>query len=82
MKRIAMFLVTNIAVMVVLGIVLRLFGLDRYAAQSGVSFGGLLAFSAVIGFGGAIISLLMSKFMAKSSTGAHVITQPANEAEA
>ena len=82
MKRIAMFLVTNIAVMVVLGIVLRLFGLDRYAAQSGVSFGGLLAFSAVIGFGGAIISLLMSKFIAKRSTGAHVITQPANEAEA
>jgi heat shock protein HtpX len=47
-----------------------------------VSFGGLLAFSAVIGFGGAIISLLMSKSMARWSTGAHVITQPTNEAEA
>ena len=81
MKRIAMFLVTNIAVMVVLGIVLRLFGLDRYAAQSGVSFGGLLVFSAVVGFTGSIISLLLSKTMAKSSTGAHVITQPSNEAE-
>ena len=82
MKRIVMFLVTNIAVMVVLAIVLRLFGLDQYAAQSGVSFGGLLAFSAVVGFGGSIISLLMSKSMAKWSTGAHVITQPTNEAEA
>ena len=82
MKRIAMFLVTNIAVMVVLGIVLRLFGLDQIAAQSGVSYGSLLAFSAVVGFGGAIISLLMSKMMAKRSIGAHVITQPANEAEA
>jgi len=82
MKRIAMFLITNIAVMVVLGIILRLFGLDQIAAQSGGSFGGLLVFSAVIGFTGSIISLLLSKTMAKSSTGAHVITQPANEAEA
>ncbi len=82
MKRILLFLVTNLAVMVVLSIVLRLFGLDRYAAQAGVSYGGLLAFSAVVGFGGAIISLLMSKTMAKWSTGAHVIEQPTNEAEA
>ncbi|MEO8752711.1 MAG: protease HtpX [Casimicrobiaceae bacterium] len=82
MNRVFMFLVTNIAVMAVLAIVLRLFGLDQYAAQSGVSFGGLLVMSAVIGFGGSIISLLMSKFMAKRSTGAHVITQPTNEAEA
>jgi heat shock protein HtpX len=81
MKRIVLFLITNIAVMVVLAIVLRLFGLDQYAARSGVSFGGLLVFSAVIGFGGAIISLLMSKTIAKWSTGAHVITQPTNEAE-
>ena len=82
MKRIVLFLVTNIAVVLVLSIVLRLFGLDQYAAEAGVSYGGLLAFSAVVGFGGAIISLLMSKTMAKWSTGAHVITQPANEAEA
>src|SRR5260221_10207413 len=82
MKRIVLFLLTNIAVLVVLSIVLRLLGLDRMAAESGVSYGGLLAFSAVIGFGGAIISLLMSKTMAKWSTGAHVIEQPANEAEA
>jgi heat shock protein HtpX len=82
MKRIVLFLLTNIAVVLVLSIVLRLFGLDQYAAQSGFSYGGLLAFSAVVGFGGAIISLLMSKTMAKWSTGAHVIEQPANEAEA
>ena len=82
MKRIVLFLVTNIAVVLVLSVVLRIFGLDQYAAQSGVSYGGLLAFSAVVGFGGAIISLLISKPMAKWSTGAHVITQPANEAEA
>jgi heat shock protein HtpX len=82
MKRIFLFLVTNIAVLAVLSIGLRLFGLDRYAAEAGVSYGGLLAFSAVVGFGGAIISLLMSKTMAKWSTGAHVITQPQSEAEA
>ncbi len=82
MNRIFMFLITNIAVMAVLAIVLRLFGLDQYAAQSGVSFGGLLVMSAVVGFTGSIISLLLSKSMAKRSTGAHVITQPTNEAEA
>jgi heat shock protein HtpX len=82
MNRIFMFLITNIAVMAVLAIVLRLFGFDQYAAQSGVSFGGLLVMSAVVGFTGSIISLLMSKSMAKRSTGAHVITQPANEHEA
>ncbi len=82
MNRIFMFLITNIAVMAVLAIVLRLFGLDQYAAQSGISFGGLLVMSAVVGFTGSIISLLMSKSMSKRSTGAHVITQPTNEAEA
>jgi len=82
MKRIFLFIVTNLAVILVLSLVLRLLGLDRMAAESGVSYGGLLAFSAVVGFGGAIISLLMLKTMAKWSTGARVITQPANEAEA
>ncbi len=83
MKRIVLFLVTNLAVMLVLSIVLKLFGLDRVlASQSGVSYGGLLAFSAVVGFTGAIISLLMSKQAAKWSTGAQVIDQPSNEAEA
>jgi heat shock protein HtpX len=83
MKRIVLFLITNLAVMLVLSIVLKLFGLDRVlASQAGVSYGGLLAFSAVVGFTGAIISLLMSKQAAKWSTGAQVIDQPSNEAEA
>jgi heat shock protein HtpX len=83
MKRIVLFLATNLAVVLVLSIVLRLLGLDRAMySQTGVSTGGLLAFSAVVGFTGAIISLLMSKPMAKWSTGAHVIDQPSNEAEA
>ncbi|GMU72723.1 MAG: protease HtpX [Burkholderiales bacterium] len=83
MKRIVLFLVTNIAVLVVLSIVLRLFGLDRAMhSQTGLDYGGLLAFSAVVGFTGAIISLLMSKSMAKWSTGARVIDTPQNQAEA
>jgi heat shock protein HtpX len=83
MKRIFLFLVTNLAVVVVLSLVLRLLGLDQVMqAQAGVSYGGLLAFSAVVGFTGAIISLLMSKSMAKWTTGAHVIEQPQNEPEA
>jgi Zn-dependent protease with chaperone function len=81
MKRIVLFLATNLAVIVVLSIVLKVFGLDR-AGYAGAGYGELLVFSAVVGFTGAIISLLMSKTMAKMSTGAHVITQPANEAEA
>jgi heat shock protein HtpX len=83
MKRIVLFLVTNLAVMLVLSVVLKLFGLDRAMySQTGISYGGLLAFSAVIGFTGSIISLLMSKQAAKWSTGAQVIEQPTNDAEA
>ena len=73
MKRVVLFVLTNIAVLVVLSIVLRVFGLDRVAAQEGIAVGPLLAFSAVVGFTGAIISLLLSKQMAKWSTGAQVI---------
>jgi heat shock protein HtpX len=82
MKRIALFVLTNLAVVLVLSVVLKLFGLDRSLATQGYNYGSLLAFSAVVGFTGAIISLLMSKTMAKWSTGAHVIDQPGNEAEA
>jgi len=83
MKRIVLFLATNLAVIVVLSIVLRVLGLDRAATmQTGMGYGSLLAFSAVVGFTGAIISLLMSKTMAKWSTGAHVIDQPQSQAEA
>jgi len=83
MKRVVLFLGTNLAVVLVLSVVLKLLGLDRAMfSQTGVSYGGLLAFAAVVGFTGSIISLLMSKRMAKWSTGAHVIEQPASEPEA
>ncbi len=81
MKRIALFLATNIAVLVVISIVVRLLGLDQIADANGLNFGALLAFSAVIGFTGAIISLLISKPMAKWQTGAHVISEPSNADE-
>jgi len=73
MKRIALFLLTNVAVMVVLGITVNLLGLNTFLQAGGINLGSLLGFSLVMGFGGAIISLLMSKPIAKMSTGAHVI---------
>ena len=79
MKRIILFIATNLAVMVVLSIVLSLLGIGR--PGSSTSLGSLLAFSAVVGFTGSIISLLMSKPMAKWSTGARVIEQPQNSTE-
>jgi heat shock protein HtpX len=83
MKRIVLFLATNLAVVLVLSFVLRVLGLDRaMAAQTGAGIGPLLAFSFVVGFTGAIISLLISKRMAKWSTGARVIETPQNDAEA
>jgi heat shock protein HtpX len=81
MKRIVLFLATNLAVILVLSVVLNLLGLGR-SGSSGAGYGELLVFSAVVGFTGAIISLLMSKTIAKWSTGAHVIDQPQNDAEA
>jgi len=81
MKRIALFLVTNIAVLAVIMIVVSVLGLDRFLTQEGLDLGMLLAFSAVVGFTGAIISLLISKPMAKWSTGARVIESPRSEAE-
>jgi heat shock protein HtpX len=82
MKRIFLFVITNLAVVLVLSIVLRLLGLDRTLAVNGIDYRSLLVFSIVVGFTGSIISLLISKPMAKWSTGAHVIEQPQNEAEA
>jgi heat shock protein HtpX len=73
MKRVVLFLLTNLAVMLVLSVVVKLFGLDRALAQEGFNLGPLLAFSAIFGFGGAIVSLLISKPVAKWSTGAQVI---------
>ena len=73
MKRIVLFLVTNVAVMLVLSVVLSVLGVDRFLTESGLNVGMLLVFSLVVGFGGSFISLLMSKPMAKWSTGAQVI---------
>ena len=82
MKRIILFIATNLAVVLVLSIVLRLFGPDRALAAQGIAYGPLLVYSLVVGFTGAIISLLMSKSIAKWSTGAQTIDTPRNEAEA
>ncbi len=81
MKRIVLFVLTNVAVMVVMSVVLSVLGLDRYLHAQGLNLGGLLAFSLVVGFTGSIFSLLISKPMAKWSTGAQVIEQPANSTE-
>ncbi len=82
MKRIFLLIVTNLAVMVVLGVVASLLGVNRYLTANGLNLGALLGFAMVMGFGGAFISLLISKPMAKWSTGAQVITQPRNQDEA
>ena len=82
MKRIALLILTNIAVMVVLGVVASLLGVNRYLTANGLNLGALLGFAAVIGFGGAFISLLISKPMAKMSSGVQVIEQPRNADEA
>jgi heat shock protein HtpX len=73
MKRIALFLLTNLAVMLVLSVTARLLGVDRFLSANGLNMGALLGFALVMGFGGSIISLLMSKTMAKWSTGAQII---------
>jgi heat shock protein HtpX len=75
MKRILLFVGTNLAVMLVLGIAARVLGVDRFLTANGLNLGALLGFAAVMGFGGAIISLLMSKPMAKWTTGAQVINE-------
>ena len=81
MKRIFLFLLTNLAVMLVLGVIAQLLGLDRYMGAHGGSLSGLLAFSALFGFGGALISLALSKWMAKTSMGVQVISEATNPTE-
>src|SRR6266850_7779071 len=73
MKRIILFLATNLAVLLVLSVVVSVLGLDRWLMADGIDYTTLLLFSALMGFGGSFISLLMSKTIAKWSTGAHVI---------
>jgi len=82
MKRVVLFLLTNIAVMLVLSISARILGIDRFLTSNGLNMGMLLAFAALIGFGGSFISLMMSKTMAKWSTGAQAIQRPGNQNEA
>ena len=84
MKRVFLFIATNIAVLVVLSVVLSLLGVNTILDERGVGLdmGNLLVFSAVFGMGGSFISLAISKWMAKRMTGAQVIEQPRNDAEA
>ena len=82
MKRILLFVMTNLAVMVVLGIVVSLTGANRFIGANGINIGTLMVFSLIMGFGGAFISLLISKPVAKWSSGVRVIEQPQNADEA
>jgi heat shock protein HtpX len=83
MMRIALFLATNAAILVLISIVFQLFGFEGILAENGVDLNlqALLIMSAVIGFGGSFISLAMSKFLAKRSMGVKIIEQPANSTE-
>ncbi|MEQ1559044.1 MAG: protease HtpX [Methyloglobulus sp.] len=81
MMRILLFLATNIAVMIVISILFNILGLSGYMGANGINLGSLLAMSAVIGVTGSVISLAMSKTMAKSSMGVQVIDQPQNQTE-
>ncbi|MES3010053.1 MAG: protease HtpX [Pseudomonadota bacterium] len=82
MKRIVLFVMTNLAVVLVLGIVANLLGVNRYLTANGLNLGALLGFALIMGFGGAIISLLISKPVAKWSSGVRVINQPQSSDEA
>src|SRR6204780_1178980 len=81
MKRIFLFIVTNLAIVLVLSIVAQLTGLDAWLAQQGGSLGGLLVFAALFGFGGSLISLAISKWMAVRAMGVQIIRQPASANE-
>jgi heat shock protein HtpX len=81
MKRIFLFLLTNIAILLVLSIVLRMLGAGNFLTKEGLDIRGLLVFCAVFGMGGSFLSLLISKWIAKRAVGAQVIEQPRNAAE-
>jgi heat shock protein HtpX len=82
MKRIVLFVLTNLAIVLVLGVVASLLGVNRYLTANGLNLGLLMGYALVIGFGGAFISLLISKPMAKWSAGVRVIEQPQSPDEA
>jgi heat shock protein HtpX len=81
MKRILLFVLTNLAVVLVLGVVASLLGVNRFLTANGLNLGALLGYALIMGFGGAIISLLISKPVAKWSSGVQVIQQPGNADE-
>ncbi len=81
MKRVLLLVGTNLGILVMLTLVARLLGLDRWLAGGGMSFGALLLFAALFGFGGSFISLLISKWLAKRAMGVHLIEQPGNADE-
>jgi heat shock protein HtpX len=81
MKRILLFVLTNLAVVLVLGLVASLLGVNRFLTANGLNLGALLGYALIMGFGGAIISLLISKPVAKWSSGVQVIAQPSNADE-
>ena len=81
MKRIFLFLATNMAIVLVLSLTMRLLGVDPYLNQDGLNLQAFLIFAAVMGFGGSFISLAISKWMAKKSVGAQVIENPRTEME-
>lgn len=81
MKRIFLFLATNMAIVLVLSVTMRLLGVEPYLTANGLNLGSLLIFAAVMGFGGSLISLAISKWMAKKSMGVRVIETPSNQTE-
>jgi heat shock protein HtpX len=81
MKRIILFVLTNLAVVLVLGVVASLLGVNRFLTSNGLDLTALLGFALIMGFGGAFISLLISKPVAKWSSGVQVIAQPSNADE-
>lgn len=81
MKRVALFLMTNLAIVLVLSVSARILGVDWVLTANGLNMGALLVFASLFGFGGAFLSLAISKWMALRSTGAQVIKQPRNEVE-
>jgi len=81
LKRIVLFLATNLAILLVLSVSMRLLGVEPYLTAQGLNLTSLLIFAAVMGFGGSFLSLVISKWMAKKSVGARVITEPRTDTE-
>jgi heat shock protein HtpX len=80
-KRITLFLFTNLAIVLLLSLTARVLGVDRFLMSNGLNLGSLLVFAALFGFGGSLISLAISKWSAKMAVGAQVITNPSNPTE-